>query len=377
MSLYIFAGFQFKSQFFSRIDLEHAIVESIGDVQHELRAKHGRHLPELKYTVYDMGSGAKLTDEICQMVARADVCLFELSDKNPNVMFELGFAYCMAKPIIYLVNKNVDLKEMPSDITGTLYRRYDTAALKIVVAKEIKEKVTLAVEKRLASLSLLDVRDDLNIVCPELPEQYRIKYATRQSKDYLRKARFADSDSLFYLVKRIKTLYPSCEIAELLDKEISDDTLDQNLISLGGPGWNTLTARLLQAASVPLEYGDFSEPAHNFVIKNMKTGQEYRTVLGRAGEIISDIGVFIHIQHSHPDKRLYLINGIQTYGVLGMCKSLLQDGFRLENQQVVEAWRARTGASAYLILARIPIFQDSAAAVRFAEGDLFQLDALT
>ena len=55
----------------------------------------------------------RITDQIISAIERADVLVADITDSNPNVLFELGYADALNKPIIVL---NQQIAETPFDI---------------------------------------------------------------------------------------------------------------------------------------------------------------------------------------------------------------------------------------------------------------------
>jgi nucleoside 2-deoxyribosyltransferase len=60
-----------------------------------------------------MTDAGRITDQIISAIERADLVIADVTESNPNVMFELGYAAALGRPII-LLNQAVD--ESPFDI---------------------------------------------------------------------------------------------------------------------------------------------------------------------------------------------------------------------------------------------------------------------
>jgi nucleoside 2-deoxyribosyltransferase len=61
-------------------------------------------------------------------INNADVLIAEVSDQNPNVMFELGYAYAFGKVVILMTQ---DVSKSPFDILGDrqlIYAEHPTNA---------------------------------------------------------------------------------------------------------------------------------------------------------------------------------------------------------------------------------------------------------
>ena len=67
--------------------------------------------------------GTSIVEPIQQAIARADIIIVDLTGSNPNVMYEVGFAHALRKPVLLMVQQEVG--HVPSDIAGYLYFVYD------------------------------------------------------------------------------------------------------------------------------------------------------------------------------------------------------------------------------------------------------------
>lgn len=56
-------------------------------------------------------------------IDEADIIIADLTDFNPNVMYELGFAHAIRKPTLLIVKRG--LEGLPSDIGGNFFIVYD------------------------------------------------------------------------------------------------------------------------------------------------------------------------------------------------------------------------------------------------------------
>ena len=75
--------------------------------------------------VIELGdSGTELQYAILKGIQSSDFVVADVSQQNPNVMYELGLAQGMKKPTILLVSLNS--KGIPSDLEGSLFVVYDS-----------------------------------------------------------------------------------------------------------------------------------------------------------------------------------------------------------------------------------------------------------
>ena len=65
----------------------------------------------------DIKAGARWANEITDAIQRADLIVADVSDKNPNVMYELGYAHALRKQTILLLSTEHS-GDVPVDLAG-------------------------------------------------------------------------------------------------------------------------------------------------------------------------------------------------------------------------------------------------------------------
>jgi nucleoside 2-deoxyribosyltransferase len=70
------------------------------------------------------GSGPELQYAILKGIQSSDFVVADVSQQNPNVMYEIGLAQGMKKPTILLISLNS--KGIPFDLEGSLFVVYDS-----------------------------------------------------------------------------------------------------------------------------------------------------------------------------------------------------------------------------------------------------------
>ncbi|GEM_PF-917010 len=108
----VFIAYQFKSEYYSNSSIKTAITEALETF------KLKPFFPDKHYEPYH------ITCEICYKIQESPICIFEISDANPNVMFELGLAYMLGN-ITILLAKNGSKGPAVSDIAGIHRIQYD------------------------------------------------------------------------------------------------------------------------------------------------------------------------------------------------------------------------------------------------------------
>ena len=104
-------------------DASESVPEEAGDLQYfvllpldasmrRLRDTIGRTLREeraVPFFVDELPAGAAWVDDIVQRIRSSHVVVADITRMNPNVMFELGIAHGLGKPLILLINEVEDV----------------------------------------------------------------------------------------------------------------------------------------------------------------------------------------------------------------------------------------------------------------------------
>ncbi len=64
-----------------------------------------------------------ISEVLLHEIQRADFVIADLTNNNPNVAYELGYARALEMPLMVLVQK--DAREVPFDVSSFLYTVYD------------------------------------------------------------------------------------------------------------------------------------------------------------------------------------------------------------------------------------------------------------
>tara|TARA_R110000782_G_scaffold102483_5_gene189508 strand:+ start:12226 stop:12609 length:384 start_codon:yes stop_codon:yes gene_type:complete len=73
----------------------------------------------------DMFVAGRIMDQVIASIRRADYVVADLSGRNPNVFYELGFAHALDKPSVLLVR---DLNDVPFDLRDQRVLVYQDSA---------------------------------------------------------------------------------------------------------------------------------------------------------------------------------------------------------------------------------------------------------
>ena len=69
--------------------------------------------------------GAAFVDQLFGLLRSSDFVIGDISRKNANVIFELGVAHGLGKPIVLLLSAKSDAAGIPSDLMGYQFLSYD------------------------------------------------------------------------------------------------------------------------------------------------------------------------------------------------------------------------------------------------------------
>jgi len=112
-----------------------------------------------------------LEDHLKNHIDNCDFAIAEISQLNPNVMFELGYAVGIDKPVIILVQKGT---EVPADFSGRLYFEYQLDQLDLM-PQRLRGFIEGAIDKILAQeqRSIYNVRAFENRGVSDLVDRFK------------------------------------------------------------------------------------------------------------------------------------------------------------------------------------------------------------
>ena len=123
-------------------------------------------------------SEQSIIQDIWKSLRRSRVIVAELSGRNPNVMYEIGLAHALGKPII-LLTRNQD--DVPFDLKSLRYVYYDTDNPDW--GSDLREELVRAIMKVFESDSLAGHLNDVEVKV-KLPELPSPKYQ-QSSKEFV------------------------------------------------------------------------------------------------------------------------------------------------------------------------------------------------
>ena len=336
-SVRVFVGYQLESEFHTPAEI-HALMKGVS-------SRLARRGVDLEITFGRFPAGESLWMSVREAIGRSDVAVFDVSENNPNVMLEAGLALGSSKRIVMLksLRSNESFKR-PSDLVDYLYVPYrDAKALRGPRAcSEVETGIWNAVQRHQSpDRPFKDVWgfgefDEASVVCSELDSAEERQHPEPWEFIYLSK--YGDQDALIEALTTIHELYPNAHVGYMTGTELwenrENDVLAGNLVLVGGPDYNRMTAAFERYS--PFRYSQAADD-NNISIRLKKGGQAFSPrKTGSSPEEDVDYGFFVSRRNPHnSQKRLIMIGGCHTRGVYGAIRAFRYS--RREKDPIAEA----------------------------------------
>jgi hypothetical protein len=128
--LKVVVGFQFNSKHFERPKLMGMLRRDFQAALKDYNREPGHDPVRLTLRSLRAGYGEHLFNEIARDVISADIAVFETSDKNSNVMIEMGVALTWDKRVLPIKKKG--RPKPPSDISGQTWADYEAQTYRFI-----------------------------------------------------------------------------------------------------------------------------------------------------------------------------------------------------------------------------------------------------
>ncbi len=140
-------GLQWKSTVYETDSLVANIKKHFEDAIEIYRSRSGSLPITLNFKQLAAGFGEHLFNQIARDVISSDVAVFETSDKNPNVMIEMGVALTWGVRVLPI--KREDKEKPPSDISGQTWADYKNNGdnAKTFTESEFQEKLIAMIDR--------------------------------------------------------------------------------------------------------------------------------------------------------------------------------------------------------------------------------------
>lgn len=204
-----------------------------------LAGRNARLVPD-----YAVDAGRVIREEIHGKIRSSDMAVVDISDNNPNVMYELGYMDALGKypPILLKSNKEKEKYTVPSDISNVLYIPYDHID---------DAEAPLADELEKQAVSILDAQPGRNEVRTlwygkhahtirviASKSQVETEFSSTTSPNYDRFHKMGDKTAVWETLVLLAKLYPDANttvhVADEFD--LQSEMIRDNLVAIGGPG---------------------------------------------------------------------------------------------------------------------------------------------
>ena len=265
--------------------------------------------------------GRVLRDEILKKIKSADIMIVDISDNNPNVLYELGYADAlkMDSAIITKSTKEIETYEVPTDIDLKNRIQYDDV-------HELADKLVLPLERRVRGVldappGPKDIRkiwfpQDASLIHVVGPKsQAKTEFADAESSDYDMLNKLGDKAAIFEVRILLAKLYPEAYIKVQMSDEFNMEA-DQadNMVIVGGPGipgedGNSVHRLFSDQMKLKISYTDDCEA--------MKIGDRQLSATYVEDKVTKDYGCFTRMRNPYNSaSAVVMIHGIHTSGVL-------------------------------------------------------------
>lgn len=113
-----------------RVDPQCLLITPLGEEYSKVREVIAQMLLEIgvePIPVENVASKEHIIEVILRSINQADFIIADLTGNDPNVMYEIGFAQALRKPLFLIVQQ--DSQPLPSDMSGHLFFVYDLSHL--------------------------------------------------------------------------------------------------------------------------------------------------------------------------------------------------------------------------------------------------------
>ena len=306
-------------------------VESASGMD-SLAGRNARLVPD-----YALEAGRVIREEIHKKIRSSDMAVVDISDNNPNVMYELGYMNALDKytPILLKSNREKETYTVPSDINNINYIPYDHIG-------DAEAPLAEALEAR--AVSILDAPPGRNeirslwcgrearairVIAPK--SQVETEFSRAESPNYDRFHKMGDKTAVWETLVLLARLYPDADVTVHVADEfdMESEMIRDNLVAIGGPGLgddegNRVCRMISQRMNSVVSYAEDYE--------TMLAGGDRLTASSEGGAMRRDHGYFARFRNPYnPDSTVVLIHGIHTLGVLGAARAFSDQTASLDN----------------------------------------------
>lgn len=283
------------------------------------------------------GSGHDLLAKIHLLIQRSELVIAEISDKSPNVFYEIGYAVGFQKPLLLLTRKG---KEVPTDLKGRELIEYlETREGMEYFDHRLREHLNVRVNSRIALLrDMLEAENPRPAYIVSSP-RYPSPTESRIKGQLYDHRTFGDNLGVRGLMSAFGSIFGETEGVELISAQYGPPDLlkrDVNLYLIGSqkvnPTAGTMLSLLQQNSGCKFFFGPHPQNAeavgdwHVVLYRDIR-GQEEALVgtmteWGENKEMIhnEDYGIIVRGPHPFCSNRVVLIMaGAHSLGTGAAC----------------------------------------------------------
>jgi hypothetical protein len=191
------------------------------------------------------GSGFDLLDKVHTAIERAELVIAEISDRNANVFYELGYAVGIDKPVLLIAQRN---SEIPTDLRGReLILRSDDKDGAKAFGDELRSNLRRRMDSQVALLrDMLEAEKPLPafiVASPKYPSEASV--IPGQPRD---RRTFGDNLGILGLLSAFGSIFGETSGVELVSGQYCSPDLtgrDHNLYVIGSPKVNLIAAEVM------------------------------------------------------------------------------------------------------------------------------------
>jgi hypothetical protein len=163
-----------------------------------------------------------------------------------------------------------------------------------------------------------------------------------------------DIRSFALILSTLQTKHPKFDFLTRIADKKNPDIRQQTIVSIGGGRWNCVTEKLYSELHWPL---NVARDENNIAfVEDIETNKKYYPEFDENGKVIRTFGYFHKgLNPYNPDKYVYIVAGLSTYGVLCATKifSLIDPFDQVSYKEITKVVRKRTQHFSVLVSADV------------------------
>jgi nucleoside 2-deoxyribosyltransferase len=280
--------------------------------------------------------GDTIHQRVDEEISKADICIFDVSGNNHNVLVEAGWARAKGKEVLLIKVQDIMEKtdnSIPSDLEHLV--RLECSKYDEIHTHQNLKKLAVAVHSFLSSkhpqeffmkaLWGLEGSPQITVASSKIPGAEQ----AQTFEDYVQLRDFGDLDALEVIQETLIRLYPEATIDLVHAKTeggLPTGWENGHLVVLGGPDVNPLVRTFYEYSPVAYYYGQKYE---ELAISDPSTKRLLKTKFTVTGgeERAEDWGYFLkRAMPMNPQTKLIIIGGCHTWGTLGAAQTFAWHG---------------------------------------------------